>query len=239
MTYKVLYLKVKQQLENMIKEELFREGDKLPSEPILAKQLQVSRSTLREAIKLLQRQGILISKNGNGTYVTKNTGIINSSMNVLQSTGTMIRNSGLTVSQSDMKVYEREMIEEWREKLNCEKDVVVIERIRKSEDTNLAYTFNIIPKNIAGELFNEGMTGSLLRLLEDRLKINITYALSEICIPDGTGLFDEKAVKKLGNKTLLLKQLHFDKNDKPVFYSYDYMNNGHIKFFVKRDAINE
>ena len=57
----MLYLKVKQQLEKMIKEEVFKKGEKLPSEPILAKQLQVSRSTLREAIKLLQRQGILIS----------------------------------------------------------------------------------------------------------------------------------------------------------------------------------
>ena len=232
----MLYLKVKQQLENMIKEEVFKEGDKLPSEPILAKQLQVSRSTLREAIKLLQRQGILISKNGDGTYVNKNTGMINSSMNILQSTGTMIRNSGFTVSQSNMIVYKKDMLEEWKEKLNCEEESLVIERIRKSEDKNLTYTFNVIPKSIAEDYFDEGITGSLLKFLEEKMDIKINYALSEICIPDGTGIFDEKAVKKLGDKTLLLKQLHFDEKDRPIFYSYDYMNNSYIKFFVKRDV---
>lgn len=232
----MLYLKVKQQLEKMINDGIFKEGDKLPSEPILAKQLQVSRSTLREAIKLLQRQGILISKNGDGTYVNKNTEIINSSMNILQSTGTMIRNSGLTVSQSNMIVYKKDMLDEWKQKLNCDEEALVMERIRKSEDKNLTYTFNVIPQSIAKDHFHEGITGSLLKFLEEKLNIEISYALSEICIPDGTGIFDEKAVKKLGNKALLLKQLHFDKNDRPIFYSYDYMNNKYIKFFVKRDA---
>ena len=232
----MLYLKIKQQLENMIKEEIFKEGEKLPSEPMLAKQFQISRSTLREAIKLLQRQGILISKNGDGTYVNKNTGIINSSINVLKSTGTMIINSGLTVSQSEMTVYKRDMLDEWKEKLNYDEKAVVIERIRKNENKEIAYTFNVIPEGIAGEFFAEGITGSLLSFLEEKIKIKISYALSEICIPDGTGIFDEKAVKKLGDKTLLLKQLHFDQKDKPIFYSYDYMNNNHIKFFVKRDV---
>ena len=232
----MLYLKVKQQLENMIKEELFKEGEKLPSEPILAKQFQVSRSTLREAIKLLQRQGILISKNGDGTYVNKNTGIINSSVNILQSTGTMIRNSGITVLQSDLTIYKRDMLEEWRNKLNCDEEAVVIERVRKSEDKNLAYTFNVIPKSIARDFFDEGITDSLLKILEDKMNIKISYALSEICIPDGNGIFDKKAVKKIGDKTLLLKQLHFDQKDRPIFYSYDYMNNKYVKFFVKRDV---
>ena len=223
----------------MIKEEVFKKGEKLPSEPILAKQLQVSRSTLREAIKLLQRQGVLISKNGDGTYVNKNTEIINSSMNILQSTEAMIRNSGLTVSQSDMTVYERKMTDEWMEKLKNGEDAVVIERLRRNEDKNLAYTFNIIPKNIAGNFFKEGMRGSLLHVLEEKLNIKVSYALSEICIIDGTEIFDKKVVNKLGDKIILLKQLHFNNKDKPIFYSYDYMNNKYIKFFVKRDLGSE
>lgn len=235
----MLYLKIKQQLEKMIKEEVFKKGEKLPSEPILAKQLQVSRSTLREAIKLLQRQGILISKNGDGTYVNKNTEILNSSLNILQSTEAMIRNSGLTVSQSDMTVYERKMTDEWMEKLKNGEDAVVIERLRRNEDKDFAYTFNIIPKNIAGDLFKEGIRGSLLHVLEEKLNIKISYALSEICIVDGTEIFDKKVLNKLGDKIILLKQLHFNNKDKPIFYSYDYMNNKYIKFFVKRDFESE
>ncbi|MBC2582083.1 GntR family transcriptional regulator [Clostridium sp. DJ247] len=231
----MLYLKIKQQLENMIKEGVFKEGEKLPTEPLLAKQLQVSRSTLREAIKLLQRQGVLISKNGVGTYVNKNRKVINSSLNILQSTGAMINNSGMVASQGDMSIYERNIIEEWKEKLNCDENVIVIERTRKNEDINLAYTFNIFPKSIAGSSFVEGINGSLLSFLRDKMNINIRYSLSEICLPDSSNIFDDKAVAKLGNKAMLLKQLHFDQNDVPIFYSYDYMNNSYVKFYIKRD----
>lgn len=219
----------------MIKEGIFKEGEKLPSEPLLAKQLKVSRSTLRESIKLLQRQGILISKNGIGTYVNKHRKVITSSLNVLQSTKSMINNSGITHSQGDMKIYERTILKEWMEKLNCDEDVIILERTRKNNLINLAYTFNIFSKSVAKDFFKNGISGSLLSFLKNEMNINISYSLSEICIPDGSNIFDNKACEKLGNKTMLLKQLHYDHKNKPIFYSYDYMNNDYIKFYVKRD----
>lgn len=44
-------------------------GTRLPSESELAQQFDVSRATVRSAIKMLQRAGILQSKSGSGTYV--------------------------------------------------------------------------------------------------------------------------------------------------------------------------
>ena len=44
-------------------------GDKLPNENELAKQLQVSRTTLREGIRILVTRNILVIKRGKGTYV--------------------------------------------------------------------------------------------------------------------------------------------------------------------------
>lgn len=56
----------------------FSVGDKLPNEIDLANELGVSRSTLREAIKVLTTNGILEIRRGKGTFVTSNT-IIDSS----------------------------------------------------------------------------------------------------------------------------------------------------------------
>lgn len=67
-----------QQIIKMIEEEnRFSVGDKLPNENDLAGELGVSRSTLREAVKILTTNGILEIKRGKGTFVTSNT-IINS-----------------------------------------------------------------------------------------------------------------------------------------------------------------
>jgi GntR family transcriptional regulator len=48
----------------------WRPGDRLPSEPDLAREQTVSRSSLRAAIALLEEEGYVDRRHGSGTYVT-------------------------------------------------------------------------------------------------------------------------------------------------------------------------
>ena len=50
-----------------------RQGDRLPSENVLAKQFQMSRQTIRRAMEALTMDGIVESRRGSGTYVSVNT----------------------------------------------------------------------------------------------------------------------------------------------------------------------
>lgn len=52
-----------------------RSGDKLPNEYDLATNLEVGRSTLREAVRSLVSRNILEVRQGSGTYVSNNIGI--------------------------------------------------------------------------------------------------------------------------------------------------------------------
>ena len=56
-------------LETMILEGSLRPGEKLPSERDLAKQFEVSRPSVREAIQALESKGLLYRRQGGGTYV--------------------------------------------------------------------------------------------------------------------------------------------------------------------------
>lgn len=51
------------------KEHIYKNGDKLPNENELSEELGVSRTTLREAIRILVSEGVLTVKRGKGTYV--------------------------------------------------------------------------------------------------------------------------------------------------------------------------
>ncbi|UYG16954.1 GntR family transcriptional regulator [Brachybacterium huguangmaarense] len=65
--------KVEQAVEGlraMIASGRLRPGDRLPSEADLCERLDVSRSSLREAQKMLAVAGVLISRTGSGTYVS-------------------------------------------------------------------------------------------------------------------------------------------------------------------------
>jgi len=53
-----------------------RPGDKLPAERVLAEQLQVSRSSLREALRVLQFMGILDIRPGEGLFLESNSNML-------------------------------------------------------------------------------------------------------------------------------------------------------------------
>ena len=55
------------QFHTMIRQGRLSHGDRLASERDLAAQFKVSRSSVREAIRSLELQGLVISKRGSGT----------------------------------------------------------------------------------------------------------------------------------------------------------------------------
>jgi len=62
------------QLEAMILEGTLKPGQKLPPERELAKEFEVSRPSLREAVQKLAAKGLLVSRQGGGTYVSEDLG---------------------------------------------------------------------------------------------------------------------------------------------------------------------
>jgi GntR family transcriptional regulator len=70
-------------------------GQRLPSEPELAKQLGVSRATLREAMRSFETQGLIRRRQGSGTFVVGKMEVLDSGMEVLESLETMAKRLGL------------------------------------------------------------------------------------------------------------------------------------------------
>jgi DNA-binding FadR family transcriptional regulator len=65
--YEEIVVKVK----NMIEKGRLHSGDQLPSERELAEVFNVSRSSVREALRSLETQGYLESRQGDGTYIAR------------------------------------------------------------------------------------------------------------------------------------------------------------------------
>lgn len=67
--------KTAEKLVDHIKTSGLKPGDKIPNETELCNTLAVSRSTVREAIKLLVSRNILTIQRGVGTFVSRNPGL--------------------------------------------------------------------------------------------------------------------------------------------------------------------
>lgn len=64
-----LHESIVQRFHALIQEGSLEHGARLPAERVLAEQLKVSRSSVREAIRTLELQGLVVSKHGSGTFI--------------------------------------------------------------------------------------------------------------------------------------------------------------------------
>lgn len=64
-----------QKLLNMIQEEGFTAGDKLPTEAELVELLGVGRNTVREALRVLMSRNIVTIRQGSGTFISDKNGV--------------------------------------------------------------------------------------------------------------------------------------------------------------------
>lgn len=72
----VLPIATAQKVKTMIIQRGMKPGDRLPTEKELTEQFGVSRSTLREAMKVLRAEHVVVIRQGSGTFVSQGTGIV-------------------------------------------------------------------------------------------------------------------------------------------------------------------
>lgn len=69
-----VYTKVINDIKEKILSGELKNGDRLPSEREMAERLDVSRTSIREAIRTLEIMGLIESKRGSGNYITNSFG---------------------------------------------------------------------------------------------------------------------------------------------------------------------
>lgn len=89
---KPLYIQVKESLERDIRKQKYTVGNKLPSEKKLCEEFKVSRITIRQALELLEKNGLTYSVHGKGTFVKAST--IDSALQKISSFGDTLKKMG-------------------------------------------------------------------------------------------------------------------------------------------------
>lgn len=233
-----LYLQVIDRLKGDIAKGIFQEKEKLPSEFELAKSLGVSRATLREALRLLEEENVIIRRHGVGTFVNPRP-VFTSGIEQLTSVSSMIRKAGMEPGTIYLSSSEAHPSEEDIKRFHCEIDesVITIERVRTANGDPVVYCVDKVPSKYLPNDFLSRQEGSIFTAIEESGNIRISHAIAFI---DPTG-YHEVASPFLEcepeTALLVLKQLHYDDNDQVVLYSKNYFRADKFSFHVVRKRV--
>ncbi|OLN22738.1 GntR family transcriptional regulator [Domibacillus antri] len=229
-----LYLQVIDRLKKDIEEDIYQEKEKLPSEFELAKQLGVSRATLREALRILEEENVIIRRHGVGTFVHSKP-LFMSGIEQLISVTDMIVNAGMEPGTIFLSSHIQQATEEDARRLNCDPDgeLMVIERVRTANGEPVVYCIDKIPAELFPGQFDAGHK-SLFTLFDEQASDRISHAVADI-EPFG---WHEKVSPILQcdpeTALLALKQLHYTETDVPVLYSVNFFRADKFSFHVLR-----
>lgn len=212
-------------------------GDKLPTEPELAKQLGVSRSTLREAMRSFETQGLLIRKQGSGTFKADSTGVFETGLEVLDSLETLAARLDLIVSMGELQIEQITADDELAQILNVSKDsiVVSISRVILVKGQPAAFLRDILPQDIlpAGDL-EEGFTGSVLDQLIRHANPMPDKSSTEIkVIPAPREVARSLGIQR-GESLLMFGADLMDRNGRVIDHSFSWFLPGYFRFHVNR-----
>jgi GntR family transcriptional regulator len=212
-------------------------GYRLPSEPALARQLGVSRATLREAMRTFETQGMLYRRQGSGTYVIHPTQVIESGLEVLESIATMANRIGFQVSMGESKVVYRTADEDEAAALNIEfgAPVTCIKRVMVTDGFPVAYLVDVLPDGIlTPEVVSSQFSGSVLDLLTQNKELDLDSSRCEInAVNAGHQIARLMGIQR-GDVLLKFVAYLYTKNRRVVDYSFSYFLPGYFRFHVIR-----
>ena len=213
-----------------------RAGDRLPSEPDLAKQLGVSRATLREAMRTFETQGLIHRRQGAGTFVVGRVPVMDAGLEMLESLDTMADRLGLEVSVSDLHVEGIPADKEHAEALAISPSAKLtrVRRVMRADGRPVAYLVDCLPEEVLKpSQLPASFKGSVLDFLIDRGD-RLTVSRAAISAIDATAEVAKPLEIQRGDVLLQFTSQLYNSAGKVIDFSSSYFIPGYFHFHVNR-----
>jgi GntR family transcriptional regulator len=211
-------------------------GQRLLSEPELAKGLGVSRATLREAMRTFETQGLIRRRQGSGTFVVGKSPALESGLEVLESLETLAKRLGFEVSVSKLNVEAVAADEGLAAQLNVPigTRLTSVQRVVNTDNRPVAYLVDILPEDLLhSEDLPVNFHGSVLDFLLGRGD-SLASSRANVSAIGATADVAKALEIQRGDVLLHFYSQLFDNNGKVVDYSLSYFIPGYFHFHIVR-----
>jgi|SRR5579859_1600103 len=200
----------------------FAPGTQLPPEVDLMAEIGVSRTTLREALRRLEEQGLIARRRGFGTYVRQRSVVKDLGLNF--GISEMITQAGCAPGVQSVRLSQPATVPEAAAALGlpASEPLVLVERVLTADERPVVWARDVLPAvrlephALAVETL---VRFSLYDWLSEVAGIQVTRGIARIEPVSATTELAAPLAVYLGTPLLRLTQTDFDVDDQPVLYS--------------------
>lgn len=225
-----LYFQLYVYIEELIKTNQLKEGDRLPSEDELVNLLGISRPTIRQAYKELATKGLIQRKRSKGTVVTKPK-ILSKFLSELTNFYNELSEESSVITT---KVLAFEIIDNNKEAENILKikKLIHLVRVRYSDDIPVVYIDTYVPYEKYKKLFECDLEKESLYEMMDNIGFPVVSVRRNIKAEKVTEDIALYLEMNKNDPILLSKTIGKDESDAPVEYSIARYNSSVANFQI-------
>jgi GntR family transcriptional regulator len=204
-----------------IRDQEYALNERIPSETELAREFEVSRSTVRTAMAKLQMAGLIHRKHGNGTYVLMRVPQDNSVVQAVWEFTRLIKDSGRVPGVKGLATEERSPTSQEAQALGLEDESVIsIERLFLADNRPLVFSRAVSPFSLLGSReLRIDATLPIDRFTAEYFDEQIAYAnariSAEVAGPDAQRWLELDVCSPV----LQFEEVFFSIEDRPMVYS--------------------
>jgi GntR family transcriptional regulator len=224
------------QIRALIDAQAFLDG-RLPSEPELARQLQVSRATVRQALAQLESEGIVLRRHGVGTFVNERVLNIGTRLEEVWDFTEMIRLSGYAANVRHVDLALEPASSEITEKLALDpgNEVLTTANVFLADDVPVIYCVDVIPAGLVRSAYrDEELHGPVYVFLQERCNQWVDYNITEVLPVVADDRISELLGCQIGDPLHYFDEVAFNADDVPIMYSEEYYRPEYFSFKVVR-----
>ena len=230
-----VYRQIADQLRQAIREGRYGEGDALPSETALAESYGVTRMTARQALSLLESEGMVYRRPPRGTFVAEPRVRFH-----IGSFSEEVSRLGMHPDAKLLWAENQEPTATVRRALDLDADATVhtFHRLRTVDGIPFALETTYLPAALTPGILETAEDGSLWALLRDRYGIDLsrsTAVLESIVLDDNSST--QLGVRP-GSAGTLLTRRTIDTTGRPVEYARDVYRADRTSFEVTETLTN-
>lgn len=219
-------------LRDAIREGSYGVNGKLPAEPALSTALGVSRATVREAVSILEQEGLVFRKQGLGTFVLRALSGLTNNLNTNFGVTDMIVAAGKSPGTTGLDVTRTGADERVANQLSIPRGspVLKIERTRTADMRPVAHTTDLISLDLLLDhgLDPQGLAAgldadqSLYRTLRSA-GILVQHGAAELSPIAADAALSERLEIAPGTLLFQLDQIDYRANGAPVLLSVEHL----------------